>query len=169
MKNPKTYILVILCVTTLICCRKNPKCEEALDVKQSFLLLSFKDINGIYIHSEVNPLFSKDSLKAKDENGIFYSVVAQTNLIPNTSSGYWEFDIGPIYNPNTDASSFDNTICKNFIIFYKHNVTDTIKTCFKSTKTNCGSVFTNLKVYNKGQLISEENNKISSKCVIIKN
>ncbi len=169
MKNSTTYILVLFAIIVLFACKKPPKCEEPLDVKQSYILLSFKDVNGTYIHSEVNPLFSKDSLKIKDENGVFYSVISQLNTIPNTSSQYWEFDLGPIYNSNTDASSFDNTLCKKFIIFFRPNVTDTITTCFKSSKTDCGSVFSNLKVYNKGQLISEENNKIATKCIIIKN
>lgn len=169
MKKSTSSILVFLVLITFISCKKHPKCEEPLDVNQSFILLSFKDINGTYIHSEYNSLFSKDSLRIKDENGVFYSVISQLNSIPNTPLRYWEFDLGPIYNPNTDATSFDNTLCKKFIIFYRPNVTDTITTCFKSFKTDCGSVFSNLKVYNKGQLLSEENNKIATKCIIIKN
>jgi hypothetical protein len=171
MKAHISYLIIILLTSLVIFigCKKTTECEEPLDVMQSFLLLSFKDINGIYIHAEANPQFSKDSLKVKDENGRFYSVVPQTNLIPNTSSGYWEFDVGPIYNPNTDAASFDNTICKNFIVFYKYNVTDTIRTCFKSSKTKCGSVFANLQVFNKGQLVGEANNTIATKCLITKN
>lgn len=169
MKKAITSILVFLALLTFISCRKYPKCEEPLDVNQSYILLSFKDINDTYIHSEDNPLFSKDSLKIKDENGIFYSVIIQRALIPNTSLGYWEFDLGPIYNSNTDASSFDTTLCKKFIIFYRPNETDTIQTCFKTSKTDCGWVFSILKVYNKGQLISEEKNRIATECTIIKN
>ena len=150
-------------------CKKMHECEEPLDVRQSFLLLSFKKSSGEYLHSEVNPLFSKDSLKIKDENGVFYSVTSQLNTIPNTFSRYWEFEIGSIYNPNTDLASFDNTLCKNFIINYNNNFTDTIKICFKSLKNNCGSVFSNLKIYNKNQIISETSNTISAKCLITKN
>jgi|LakMenEpi03Aug12_release.lakeMendotaPanAssembly.Ray.scaffolds.fasta_scaffold84336_1 hypothetical protein len=169
MKILNYFFAILFGILILNSCKKTKECEEPLDVRQSFLLLSFKNNNGTYIHSEVNPLFSKDSLKVKDENGIFYSVVPQLNSIPNTSSRYWEFDIGPTYNPNTDASSFDNTLCKNFIIFYNYNTTDTIKTCFKSTKTECGSVFTNLQVFNKGLIVGEATNTITTKCLITKN
>ena len=168
MKTIKFCMTILLCLAIFTSCKKNRECEEPLDVRQSFLLLSFKDINGKYIHSEVNPLFSKDSLKIKDENGIFYSVFSQTNLIPNTSSGYWEFDVGPIYNANTDASSFNTTLCKSFIIFYNSNTTDTIRTCFKSRETDCGSVFNVLQVFHKGQLVGEANNTIGTKCLITK-
>ena len=169
MKLLKFFFLIFLGLIIFISCKKPAECEEPLDLGQSYLLLSFKDINGKYIHSDVNPLFSKDSLKVKDENGIFYSTGSQLALIPNTSSLYWEFDIGPIYNPNTDASSFDNTLCKNYIIFYKYNLADTIRACFKSSKTKCGSVFSSLKVFNKGQLVGEANNTIATKCLITKN
>lgn len=43
-------------------CRKN-KCEEPFDVRNSYMLLTFKNSSGEYLYRETNPMYDKDSLK----------------------------------------------------------------------------------------------------------
>lgn len=161
--------IIIVCVFCASSCRKGGKCEEPLDIRLSGLICIFKNLSGTYLYAEVNPLYNKDSLKIYDENGNSYSISPQLNLIPNTSSRYWEFYFGPLYNSQTDSESFNREVCKNFIVHYKYNKTDTIKTCYKAYKTDCGSIFSSLKIFHKGVLLKEENNTILTTVTITKN
>lgn len=149
-------------------CRKN-KCEEPFDIQQSEIVATFKNSVGSYLYTEVNPLYNKDSLAVFDEYGNRLSVLSQLKTIPNTVSGYWEISFGNIYNNQTDSASFNSELCKKFIIKYKYNETDTIQTCFKSSKTNCGSVFQSLKIYHKGVVIKEVQNTFLAFVTITKN
>ena len=136
----------------------------------SGIVVDFKDkATGKYLYAEVNPLYNKDSLKVFDQNGNSLIVLSQLDLIPNTSSRFYVLSFGSIYNPQTDANSFNQEVCKNFIVKYSYNETDTVNVCFKARKTECGSVFDILKIYNKGQLITTETNTIIAEVTIIKN
>ncbi|TBR18407.1 MAG: hypothetical protein EPO57_07320 [Chitinophagaceae bacterium] len=159
--------IIIVCFFCASGCGK--ECEEPFDIKQSGLTCIFKNSAGLYLYAQLNPLYNKDSLTIHDEIGNRYSAPPYIALIPNTSSGYWEFDFGPLYNSQTDSESFNREICKNFIIHYKYNETDTIKTCYKANKTECGTVFSSLKVFHKGVLLKEVNNHFLATVTITKN
>jgi hypothetical protein len=168
----KTCATLLLLITILSAshCRKGNDCEEPLDVRNSYMLLSFKNNSGNYLYSEVNPIYNKDSLIIYDEYGNKISVLHQLNIIPGTPSRYWEFDMGPLYNSQTDLQAINNEYCKKFVIKYSANVTDTITTCYRISQFKCGSEFSTLKVFHKGVLLKEENNGVVSTSVtIIKN
>lgn len=60
----------------------------------------------------------------------------------NPIQGIYIISFGGIYNPQTDASSFNRELYKNFIVKYAyHEPADTVKACFQARKTKCGSVF----------------------------
>ncbi len=150
-------------------CRKGGKCEQALNVNQSEIVVAFKDKNsGNYLYAEVNPSYNKDSIRVYDENNNNLVLLFALNQIPNTNSRYSDISFGNIYNPQTDANSFNSELCKNFIVKYKYNETDTIKACFKSMKTECGSVFETLKVFYKGMLVGSVSSKTGINVIINK-
>ena len=154
-----TLAVIIITLFSFSSCRKGGKCEQAPNVNQSEIVVAYKDKqSGKYLYTEVNPLYNKDSLKVYDENNNNLVLLFVLNTIPNTSSRYWEISFGNIFNSQTDASSFNSEICKNFIVKYKYNETDTVKACFKSKRTECGSVFETLKVYHKSVLIGSTSN-----------
>lgn len=168
IKSTIVWVCLIMGITLFAACGKN-KCEEPYDVMLSAIVLIFKNSTGDYLYREVNPIFEKDSLKVFDEFGSRMSTASQLNQIPNTASSYWEFDFGPIYNSVSDAGAFNSELCKKFIIKYYHNQADTITTCFKALKFDCGSEFCSLKVFHKGVLLSEVNNHIVATVTIAKN
>jgi hypothetical protein len=167
------FILIIFVLHFLLqssSCRKGGKCEEALDVVQSGLICIFKNASGSYLYTEANPIYNKDSLIISDETGRKLSIVPQLQLIPNTSSRYWQFDFGPLFIPLLDADSFNKEVCRNYYIRYKYNESDTLKICFIAQKTDCGSIFKSLKVFSKtGSLITEASNITTTSSTIIKN
>jgi len=154
------FVLTFLTILTLSSCRKGGKCEEAPNVNQSGIVVAFKDRQtGRYLYSEVNPLYNKDSLRVYDGNGNRLVILSLLSSAPdNPNIGIHWLSFGNIFNSQTDQSSFNTEICKNFILKYKYNETDTIKACFKSKKTECGSVFEILKAYYKGQLVGSISN-----------
>jgi hypothetical protein len=156
-------------LTLSIACRKNNRCEEPYDVRQSAIILIFKNSAGNYLYAEANPLFEKDSLKIYDESGSRMAVASGLDLIPNTSLRFWKFDFGPIYNSLSDEGAFNSELCKKFVIKYFNNKADTITTCFKASKFKCGSEFSSLKVFHKGILLSEVNNHILTTVTVINN
>jgi hypothetical protein len=175
MKPTLTFFTSLTCASFFIIvfsnssCRKNGKCDNAPNVNQSEVVVAFKNKStGKYLYAEVNPLYNKDSLKIYDENNNRLVILSDLDLIPNTSSRYWGISFGNIFNPQTDANSFNIELCRNFIVKYTYNETDTIKVCFKSKKTECGSVFEILKVYYKGQLIGMETNTTGMDVTVIK-
>lgn len=159
--NPYLAILGCIIITLFVfsSCRKGGKCEHAPNVNQSEVVVVFKDKQtGKYLYTEVSPLYNIDSLKIYDENNNRLIILYDLDLIPNTSSRYWGISFGNIYNSQTDQGSFNSEICRNFIVKYKYNETDTIKTCFNSRRTRCGSVFETLKVYHRGLLVGSGSN-----------
>ena len=150
-------------------CRKGGRCETPLNVNQSEAVVTFKDINsGNYLYREVGPVYNIDSLKILDENNQSLILLKDLDLIPNSSSRYWSVSFGPIYNTQTDAESFNSELCKDYVVKYSYNETDTLKICFKSKKTRCGSVFETLKVYQKEKLIGTETNNTGILVTILK-
>ena len=139
-----------------------------MNVDESEVVVIFKDGTGRYLYEEINPLYNKDSLKVNDEFGNRLSLLSQLNLIPGTSSKYYEVSFGNIYDNTKDQAAFNTELCKKFIIRYRYNEIDTVQTCFKAKKTKCGSVFEYLKVYHKGQLLTTENNTTTGHITLIK-
>ena len=141
-----------------------------MNVNQSEIVVVFKDkATGKYLYTEINPLYNKDSLKVFDSFGNRLIILSSLNQIPNTSNRYYDLSFGNIYNQQTDAAAFDTEICKDFIVQYRYNEFDTVKTCFKAKKTECGSVFETIKVYHKGQLLTTANNKAAAHITLLKN
>jgi hypothetical protein len=167
------YILVLALLIFLIsfqsCIKAGGKCEEPLFITNSGLTIDFKDSSGKYLYSGINPTYNKDSLKVWEEaTNNYLSVLSTQGNIPNSYSGYWRMDFGPLYNSQTDAVSYDREICKKFILEYRVGERDTITSCYKSKKTECGSVFETLKVYYKGGLIGERTNDVGMNLTITK-
>lgn len=132
-----------------------PGCSNSLTVDQSSMIISFIDKQtGRYLYSENSPLYTIDSLKVFDESGKQFQLLYALSTIPGGSGRYYTVAIGPIYNSQTDQNSFYRELCRNFIVKYKYNETDTIKTCFKSKNNDCGSVFETLKLFYKDSLIN---------------
>jgi hypothetical protein len=151
-------------------CIKRHECEEPNDVRNSEVLVAFKDkATGRYLYSEVNPMYNKDSLKVYDQNGSSLVILSQLDVIPNSITGrFYALSFGAIYNPQTDAAAFNGEVNKYFVVRYNATETDTIKTSFSVTKTKCGSVFTPLRVYHKGQLLDSVVNTTVSSITLIK-
>ncbi len=170
MKSIYIFTIIIAGILTFSSCKKGGNCEEALTINQSDIAVTFKDqATGKYLYSEINPLYNKDSLKVFDPNGNSLIVLRKLSINPGTFVEYWELGFGSIYDPQLDAAAFNSEICKNFLVKYKYNESDTIKTCFKARKTKCGSVFETLKVYYKGQLLGTSTNKTGIDIIITKN
>ena len=170
MKNKYLlYNLIFIIVLFTISCKKGGKCEQTPNVNQSEIVVIFKDKQtDRYLYTEVTPLYNKDSLKVYDQNNNNLTLLFALNLIPNTSSRYWDISFGNIFNSQTDQSSFNSELCRDFIIKCKYNEVDTIRACFKSMKTECGSVFETLKVYQKGVLVGSTTNKTGINVTIVK-
>jgi len=154
-----TVLLAILFVLRSSSCGKSEgKCDLVDDIyRSSSVQVTFKDAaTGKYLYEEAFPLYNKDSLKIFDEQGNRLIILSKENRDPVTNVGYWELNFGNIYNPQTDAASFNTELCKNYIVKYKYNETDTIKVCFKAVRTECGALFDPIKVYHKGQLRGTE-------------
>jgi hypothetical protein len=175
-ENPvdvKSFIrlLIVVFLFNASSCHKKSTCESPLEIKtQSEIVVTFKDkATGKYLYSEVNPPYNKDSLKVFDQYGNSLVVLSALDLIPNTSSRYYVLSFGYIYDDRTDANAFNTETCKTYIIKYSYNEADTVQACFKAKKTECGSVFETLKVYNKGQLLANVQNDVAAQITIIKN
>lgn len=157
-------VLLLASILHSSSCRKGGECEEPYDVRNSYMLLTFKNSSGNYLYREPNPIYNKDSLKIYDEVGNKISLYFIEKSIPGI---YWIVDMGPLYNSQTDMEAWDREICKKFIIKYYYNEVDTITTCYKITETKCGSHFNPLKVYHKGILLAEENHAVIATSVTI--
>ena len=163
--------LFVFLVVFIFSCRKGGRCEQALNVTQSEIAVIFKDATtGKYLYEDLNPLHNKDSLKVFDPNGNSLIILSlHRSASDNSSLGIYVLSFGNIYDQRTDAGSYNAELCKDFIVQYKYNEKDTIKACFKSKKTNCGSVFETLKVYNKDQLLATVTNDTYATITVIKN
>jgi hypothetical protein len=167
---PVIFVFIIMSFFSVSSCVKSSSCEEPPDVSQSSLVVTFKDrSSGRYLYSEADPLYDKDSIKIADPSGILLSSDTTLATMPNTSDRYYVINFGNFYNQQTDQGSFDSEICKSFVVWYSYNETDTIKTCFKSKRIKCGSVFEILKVYYKNQLLTTVSNETFAEIIIIKN
>lgn len=161
------YFLFLLIFTR---CHKTPHCELPRNVNQSSINVTFKDWQtGEYLYTENNSLYNKDSIKIFDPNGTPLFLLFAHNQLPGNPVTFWIINFGNIYNPQTDINSFDSEICKNYIIKYTYNESDTLQVCFKSKKTECGSVFEALKVYHRGKLLNYVDNTTDTEITIIKN
>lgn len=151
-------------------CKKGGRCEGAYNIKnQSEVVVTFIDqTTGKYLYSEMNPLYDKNSLKVIDPLGNSLIILSDLNQIPNTYHRYYGLSFGNIYNNSTDEISFNSEICKNYIVKYSFNESDTIQVCFKAQKTRCGSKFETIKVYHKGKEVAAEKNTISISVAIFK-
>lgn len=175
MKMNKIYpiIFLILCGATIIIssCKKGRPCEEPYNIKsQSEVVVTFIDkATGKYLYSEMNPLYDKDSLKVIDPMGNSLVILSALNQIPNTYNRYYVLSFGNIYSNPVDEASFNSETCKNYIVKYSFNESDTIQVCFKAQKTKCGSKFETIKVYQNGQEVGSETNTIGISVTIFKN
>lgn len=168
MKSLKIIFTLITIILILQFCKKPPKCETPLNVNISSLNVTFKDkTTGKYLYDLVNPIYNKDSIKINEQGQTPLVLLFTQALIPNTSSLYWKVDFGSLYNSNYDETSFSTEKCKDFIIKYNYIQSDTVKVCFKSKKTECGSVFETLKVYYKGQEILNTTNETATEITIL--
>lgn len=107
--------------------------------------------------------------KVFDSLGNSLPILKSLDNIPNSTLKYWRLSFGNIYNSQTDGNSFNTEICKDYIVEYTSHESDTLKVCFKSQKTECGSVFETLKVYQKNLLLASMNNETYAEITLIKN
>lgn len=156
-----------LVLTSASCAKTGGPCEEPLNINESEVVVTFKNQAGDYLYKEINTIYNKDSLKVFDYYGNQLFLLSHLKQIPNTNFSYHVISFGDIYNDQTDKSSFNSELCKDFIIRYYYNRTDTVQTCFKSKETKCGSVFETLKVYHKGQLLTSVTNDAAAHITLI--
>lgn len=162
------YIVAILCGLVLMSsrCYKDGDCRPG-NVNGSKIYLDIKDkTTGRFLYSENNSLYPLDSLQIADLSGnplTFFDYLR--------SNRYDENNLGiqlKIYNSQTDANSFSTELCKDIVLKYKYNETDTIKACFKSETTECGSQFDKLAIYHKGKLLNTIYDKQDISITLIK-
>lgn len=170
MKYTIAFMLLLL-LSAATCKKIKPPCEEPFNIKtQSEVVVTFIDrATGKYLYSEMNPLYDKDSLKVIDPTGNSLIILSALNQIPNTYNRYYVLSFGNIYNNITDENSFNSEICKNYIVKYSFNESDTIQVCFRSQKTKCGSKFETIKVIHDGQQVGIATNTIGISVTILKN
>ena len=164
------YTFVLIGFLSQAACRKGGRCEEPYFITASSIQVIFKDkSSGKYLYEEVNPSYNINNIRVFDENMQALLLLKSMNNIPNTPQRYWEVNFGPLYNPQTDQSSFQTELCKEFYIQYTSSEPlDTVTVCFTSKELKCGSVFPGLKVYYKGELIGSETNRVFSLVTICK-
>lgn len=163
-------LLAWLSIISFSCGKVGGECELPLHVTRSSLEVTFKDAaTNRYLYASNNPLYNKDSIKIYDSLGDSLFLLKSPHGDSVTFEGYWQINFGSLFDYRTDSISFNKEICKNFIVQYSYNEKDTIRTCFKSVKTKCGSMFEVLKVYYKNQLLSTEANTTTSIITINKN
>lgn len=165
------YILPCFLIIILLGgCVKNPKCELPRNVNQSSINVTFKDQQiGQYLYTENNSLYNKDSIKILDPNGTPLFLLFSHNQLSGNPVTFWIINFGNIYNPQTDNKSFDTEICKDYIIKYTYSESDKLQVCFKSKKTECGSVFETLKIYHNSKLVDSVENTTDTEVTILKN
>lgn len=146
------------------------RCEEPIDAERSSeVVITFKEkATGKYLYSEVNPLYNKDSLRVYDPNGESLIILSTSGTIPNTYSGYYIYSFGPLYDAQTDKAALTTEVCKKYIIKYNSSETDTVTTCFRLQKTECGSVFSPLKIYHEGQLLDSATGDSGANITLLK-
>lgn len=170
MKKKNYTLLLFFCFIIFANCHKTPRCESPKNISQSEIVVIFKDkTTGRYLYEENNALYNKDSLKVFDTSGNSLVILKSLYNIPNSSLRYWRLSFGNIFNQQTDANSFNTEICKNYILKYTYDESDTLQVCFKSKKTECGSVFETLNIYQRKQLLAAINNETYAEITIIKN
>ena len=164
------YTFVLIGFLSQAACRKGGRCEEPLFITNSAIQVVFKDKNsGKYLYEEVNPSYNINDIKIFDESMQALLLLKSMNNIPNTPQRYWEVNFGPLYNPQTDQSSFQTELCKEFYIQYTSSEPlDTVTVCFTSKELKCGSVFPDLKIYYRGELIGAEKNDTGAVVIINK-
>ena len=142
------------------CSKSGGRCEEPYFITASSIQVIFKDkYSGRYLYEHLNPIYNIDSIKIYEQAGNELHLLMDDKLIPNTLQLYWEVNFGPLYNPQTDQSSFQTELCKEFYIRYTEaEPMDTVTVCFTSKELKCGSVFPSLKIYYKEELISSKAN-----------
>lgn len=171
MKNLAAILIVCLAIFqfSVSSCKKGGRCEEAMDVRQSEIVVSFKDAGtGKFLYTPDDALYNKDSLKVVDASGENLAILSARKQIDNTVNTYWVVGFGNIYNETTDFGSFNNEICKEYVVKYSFNEMDTLKVCFKSVRTTCGSVFEKLTVYNKENQLTAVTNQTFAEVTVVK-
>lgn len=164
-----SFLLLSIFISLIIfCCRQGGPCEEPATIYSSGIAISFKDSTGKYLYAEANPLYNKDSLKIFDPFGNNLPISSVLALVPNSVNRYYVLQFRGIYDETTDAGSFNAELCKSFTVQYKYNERDTLRVCFKSKKTKCGSVFESLKLFNKGQLLATYQNDVFAEITLVK-
>ena len=173
--NIKLLQLLSLIFTACIniqsgCVKTGGNCELPDRVENSSFVFIFKDKStGNYLYTPyTTSIYKIDSLKILDEQNNSYIIRKSSNNVPNSPQTYWDISIAPIYRSQTDAGSFTNEVCKKYFIKYAYNEVDTIKVCFMSKNTKCGSQFSHLNLFYKGDLIGSTSNEVNLRVTINK-
>lgn len=167
MKTPVFMFLLLLLFTGGVSCFKSGgPCEEPIWASDAYLILTFKDAAGRNLYEQYNPLYSKDSLKITDPDG--QEVRQFSHLKYSTpTSAYHEIGFA-IYKIPADDVSFSREVCKDFVIRYRANETDTLSVCFRSAKRKCGSKLSSLSVSHRGIELLQAENTISGDITVVK-
>lgn len=157
------------CVMTLLISCSRDRCNIAEDgpftVSDSKLILTFKNRAGQYLYTQINSLYNKDSLRFTDITGGALEIFP---LDPTAMHDPVAFIAKPIYNKQTDTEAYKTELCKKFVVWYSHNESDTLTTCYRAEKQECGSWFTYLKVFHEGVLVAEDVNSLNVGVVVEK-
>ncbi len=148
-----------------------PDCELPIDIRyNSSIGVIFKDKGtNRYLYADFNPLYNKDSIQISSTQNDPLILIKGLVNDTTTNESFWGINFGNIYDYRTDSSSFITQVCKNFIVRYSYNKTDTIRVCFKSKFIKCGSTFETISVYHANKLITTQTNTSAVNITIFKN
>ncbi len=162
----KIICMSILLSSFMACTKSSGTCEGADIVELTAVKFLFKDsMTNRFMYTEVFSLYKKDSLKFFSSNGDLLSDVS-SQLAINPDSAFsnsrriHEIQLNDIFDNRIDSSSFVQELCKDIIIQHLWNVKDTVRICFKSKRTECGSQQEYLRIFYRGKMLANETNSI---------
>ncbi len=162
----KILYLSILLSSFVACKKSSSPCEGADIVELTAIKFLFKDsMTNRFMYTEVFSLYKKDSLKFYSiNNNRLYDVNSKLAINPDSafsnSGGIYQIQLNEIFDSRTDSVAFNQELCKDIIIQHLWNVRDTIRVCFKSKRTECGSQQEYLRVFYKGKMLANVTNSI---------
>ena len=152
--------VVCVCLFTSVGCRKDD-CQERVFISDDGVQINFKNKNGAYLYPVRNPspTFNVDSLYMSNAQGRnFY----QRKVLLSGSFGndYYVYVFGDIYNSDTDEDALVKERCEDYFIHYNSTDIDTLRLCYQVAEGKCGLLYNSFKVYQRNQLIFQEQGKV---------
>src|SRR5690606_15951891 len=100
------------------------KCETPDRLESSEIVLEFKNSEGKYLYDKFDPIYEKEEFKVFDEKQQPLVILYNSTSAGNTSTVYYTLSFGPLFNPQTEADSFNKDICKKCYLHFNENESD---------------------------------------------